>query len=201
MKKKSQRKKTDLRRTAAAEQRTPIKINKQDKTKFKIKFERDECGQICRPYEVTIDDDKGDLFEIFGTSDGNATAALVKQLISPAVLSGNTTEQEVNAKIEMVRDIQPRDSIEAALAVQMINVHGVTIEMMKRAMLEEQSVDGVSNNVNRVTKMSRLFIAQMEALQRYRSKGQQTIQVQHVNVENGGQAVVGNVNTGGESEK
>jgi len=43
------------------------------------------------------------------------------------------------------------------------------------------------------------FTNQMEALQRYRGKGKQTIQVQHVQV-NGGQAVIGNVKPGGGSD-
>jgi len=36
----------------------------------------------------------------------------------------------------------------------------------------------------------------MEALNKYRTGGKQTIQVQHVNVNEGGQAIVGNVNKG-----
>ena len=41
------------------------------------------------------------------------------------------------------------------------------------------------------------FAAQMETLKRYRSKGKQTVRVERVSVESGGQAVVGAVNHGG----
>ena len=41
------------------------------------------------------------------------------------------------------------------------------------------------------------YAAQMDTLKRYRSKGQQTVRVERVTVESGGQAVVGNVETGG----
>jgi hypothetical protein len=41
------------------------------------------------------------------------------------------------------------------------------------------------------------FALQMETLKKYRSSGEQRITVQHVTVNDGGQAVVGNVNTGG----
>jgi len=37
----------------------------------------------------------------------------------------------------------------------------------------------------------------MEALKRYRASSEQKIVVQHVNVSDGGQAIVGNVTTGG----
>jgi hypothetical protein len=43
----------------------------------------------------------------------------------------------------------------------------------------------------------RTFTAQAECLNKYRTGGKQTIQVQHVNVNEGGQAIVGNVQGGG----
>ena len=39
----------------------------------------------------------------------------------------------------------------------------------------------------------RTFTAQVETLKKYRTGGNQTIQVQHVNVNEGGQAIVGDV--------
>jgi hypothetical protein len=45
-------------------------------------------------------------------------------------------------------------------------------------------------------KLLRTYTAQLEALQRYRGKGQQKVTVEHVHVHSGGQAIVGAV-TGG----
>src|SRR3954465_1225843 len=42
-------------------------------------------------------------------------------------------------------------------------------------------------------KLARTFAAQMEALKRYRTGGEQKVTVQHVTVNEGGQAIVGNV--------
>ena len=50
-----------------------------------------------------------------------------------------------------------------------------------------------------LNRLSRTFTAQVEALKRYRSTAEQRITVQHVNVGDGGQAIVGNVTTGGRS--
>ena len=47
-----------------------------------------------------------------------------------------------------------------------------------------------------LNKLARTFAAQTEALKKYRSGGEQRITVQHVTVNDGGQAVVGNINTG-----
>jgi len=43
-------------------------------------------------------------------------------------------------------------------------------------------------------KLTRSFASQMEALKRYRTGGEQKVTVQHVSVNEGGQAIVGNVN-------
>ena len=45
--------------------------------------------------------------------------------------------------------------------------------------------------------MLRTFIAQMDALKKYRTGGQQKMIVEHVHVNEGGQAFVGQVNQGG----
>jgi hypothetical protein len=82
------------------------------------------------------------------------------------------------------------------LAAQMTAVHNMAMEMPNRAMKSGQPVDAVDRNVNRVTTLMRTFTTQIEALNKYRTKGQQKITVQHVNVEKGGQAIVGDVNQG-----
>jgi len=45
-------------------------------------------------------------------------------------------------------------------------------------------------------KLMGVFNKHVEALNKHRGKGQQNITVKHVNVEAGGQAIVGNVETG-----
>ena len=78
-------------------------------------------------------------------------------------------------------------------STQMVAVHELAMEMSKRALIRDQEVDAVDRHVNRLTKLMRTYTTQMEALNRYRTKGQQKITVQHVNVESGGQAIVGDV--------
>ena len=51
--------------------------------------------------------------------------------------------------------------------------------------------------ITTLNKLARTFAAQVEALKKYRSAGEQTIKVQHVTVNEGGQAIVGNVSQGG----
>jgi len=53
-----------------------------------------------------------------------------------------------------------------------------------------------------LNKLARTFAAQLEALKRYRTGGEQRVTVEHVTVNDGGQAIVGNIarRGGGTSE-
>jgi hypothetical protein len=89
-----------------------------------------------------------------------------------------------------------RDGLEALLAVQMVGVHNLAMKFLANAALEDQKDYGEEVNVNRANRLLRTFTAQVEALKKHRSKGEQHFTVEHVHVHSGGQAVVGAVNQG-----
>jgi hypothetical protein len=105
--------------------------------------------------------------------------------------------RKANAAIAFIGEIEPSDSEEFLLASQMFAVHDLSMTMAKRAAIPDQTIDGVDRNINRMTKLMRTFTTQMDALNKHRTKGQQKFTVQYVNVENGGQAIVGDVSKGG----
>ena len=106
---------------------------------------------------------------------------------------GIWTVLSANSIVATLHGIRPRDELEGLIAVQMVGVHNLAMEFMKRAMSSSQTSDGVEMNVGRITKLLRLFNDQVDTLNRYRNRGQQQVTVQHVQV-NGGQAIVGQVN-------
>jgi hypothetical protein len=61
----------------------------------------------------------------------------------------------------------------------------------------EQTFDDRRENLNQANKLSRTYATLLEALNRHRGKGQQQVRVEHVHVHEGGQAIVGNVETKG----
>ncbi len=71
------------------------------------------------------------------------------------------------------------------------------MDCYRRAMAPEQSHERRRDNLSQAAKVSRTWTALLEALNRYRGKGQQKVTVEHVHVHNGGQAVVGTVETTG----
>ena len=136
------------------------------------------------------------LCEQFGTDISEFASLLVEQLGQLSVVKsegGETVSDKVlNAHIAMVRGIAPADEIEAMLACQMAAVHMLS---MGAATSGYRGVNGERRDLAlaQINKLTRTFTTQMEALKRYRSKGDQKVTVEHVHVHDGGQAVVGNV--------
>ena len=105
--------------------------------------------------------------------------------------------QKVNASHSVFTGMKPKDSIEAMMITQMIALHEMALLASERALLTEQPDEFVEQNVNRATKLCRSYASLVESFNKYRTKGQQKITVQHVNVNDGGQAVIGDINQGG----
>jgi len=99
--------------------------------------------------------------------------------------------------ISLMQSIEPNDAIESMITAQMIAVHIASMHMSSQCMTNNQTAEGMKLFTNLMTKLMRTSTNQVEALQRYRGKGKQVIQVQHVQVNDGGQAIVGNVQGGG----
>ena len=91
--------------------------------------------------------------------------------------------------LSVVKGIEPRDQIEAMLAAQMAAVHAASrlLRSSPRAHVESISRSRTAPRPPS-TSSARTFAAQVEALKRYRSGGEQKMTVQHVHVAEGGQA-------------
>jgi hypothetical protein len=88
------------------------------------------------------------------------------------------------------------------LAAQLLAAHNAAMECYRRAMLGEQTFEGRRENLSQANKLSRTYAVLLDALNRHRGKGQQKVTVEHVHVHQGGQAIVGAVNSAGKgSEK
>ena len=83
---------------------------------------------------------------------------------------------------------------EAMLSVQMIAAHEAALLFLKRATLQDQTMEGSDANVLRATRLMRVFNEQIEVMQKSKGKaGQQKVTGEHVHVHEGGQAIVGAV--------
>jgi hypothetical protein len=136
------------------------------------------------------------LMEALGTVDENITSALVDQLARVMSKKGTVDAMGVNFALAVIAGVQPRDHLETLLAAQMAAVHEATMSAAARLAHAEHlpQHDSAERTFN---KLARTFAVQLETLKRYRTGGEQRVTVQHVNVGEGGQAIVGNVNAAG----
>ena len=106
-------------------------------------------------------------------------------------------EEASNFALSVIRGIEPRDQLEAMLAAQMAAVHAATM-MFARRLNHVETIPQQDSAERALNKLARTFATQLEALKRYRTGGQQKVTVEHVTVNAGGQAIVGNIARGGE---
>ena len=108
----------------------------------------------------------------------------------------NTQCAILNRYNSLMYGMKPQDEIEAMLMSQMITAYELSMKTCKKLAHCEylNQHDSYSNTAN---KAMRTYAALVEALTKYRTKGQQKVIVEHVTVNDGGQAIVGNVSTGG----
>jgi hypothetical protein len=133
------------------------------------------------------------LMKAIGTTDPDFYTGLVRQLINVGSQGEFADEGGTNFMLSVVKGLAPRDQIEAMLATQMAAVHNATMTFARR-LAHVENIPQQDSAERAFNKLARTFAAQMSALKEYRSKGEQRMVVQHVNVAEGGQAIVGNVN-------
>jgi hypothetical protein len=136
------------------------------------------------------------LAEALGTDDVEFLAGALNSLGMVAQDGNRLDEGRFNYALSMVRGLQPKDQIESTLAVQMAAIHFATVRMASRlgSTTSRETIEAYEKSLNR---LARTYVAQMEGLKRYRSKGEQRVYVERVNVNEGGQAIVGPVSRGG----
>jgi len=109
---------------------------------------------------------------------------------------GSIDETTANAMLSIVDGVQPANELEAMLASQMAVTHRLAMELLSRAKRAEH-VPQLESNGQLGVKLLRTFTMQLDALAKLRRGGEQTVRVEHVHVYPGGQAIVGNVTSGG----
>jgi hypothetical protein len=132
------------------------------------------------------------LMEAFGSADIEFVNGLLSQLANADSNGNKIEESRLNFLVSVVNGIGPKDTVEAMLAAQMAVVH-VTSMTFARRLCNVEIVQQQDSAERAFNKLTRTFATQMEALKRYRSRGEPKITLQQVSVSEGGQAIVGDV--------
>jgi hypothetical protein len=136
----------------------------------------------------------GRLKKVLGTTSSDFVNARLFQ-IQAACRSpwGGISELSVNAALAMIEAAAPKDEIEAALAVQMACTHTAAMAVLAKLDVAFGTEQRVVAFGSAAARLMRACATQVEILRRMRNGGQQFVRVEHVHVNDGGQAVIGNV--------
>jgi hypothetical protein len=106
---------------------------------------------------------------------------------------GGISELSLNAALAMIEAAAPKDEIEAALAVQMACTHTAAMAVLAKMDVAFASEKRIAAFGSAAARLMRAYATQVEVLRRLRHGGHQVVRVEHVHVNEGGQAVIGNV--------
>jgi hypothetical protein len=136
------------------------------------------------------------LMRALATTDAYFADGLLRQLANAGMHERTVDERELNFTLSVVNGIEPQDQVEAMLAAQMAAVHYATMTFAHR-LAQVETIPQQDSAERAFNKLARTFAAQVDALKRYRTGGEQKVLVKHVTVNEGGQAIVGAVTHGG----
>jgi hypothetical protein len=132
------------------------------------------------------------LTKALGSVSGGFVNGILAQVSKAISGAGHVDEQSLNFVIDVIKDIKPNDQVEAMLATQMAMTQMAFMTFARR-LAQVENIPQLDSAVSAFNKLARTYAAQMDALKRYRTGGEQKVMVQHVSVNNGAQAIVGDV--------
>jgi hypothetical protein len=190
--KKGTKKKAKKVERSELEQKALEKWRERDKERVgPVKFKKIKEKTVTH---VEEDPDKfwPQMMETVGSPDIDFFKNILSQVSS--TLPNGDSEDVSNFITALMHGLKPKDETEGVLIAQMVGTHNLIMEYMKRAMIPGQYLEAANDYTNRAYKLMNLFLKQVETLEKYRGKAaQQKVIVEHVHIHEGGQAVVGHI--------
>ena len=135
------------------------------------------------------------LFDLLKTDHPQAAADIMGKAWCGKSKSDEHHNYDMNTTLQQIAELAPQSYLESMLIAQMIQVSNAAGKCTHLAFAGSNPADHATN-AHLAIKLHRTFTAQIEALQRLRGKGGQRVVVEHVTVQAGGQAIVGNIDNG-----
>lgn len=134
------------------------------------------------------------------TGSTNSTVGIQLLInLSKAIISSNASAEEIVSQLgtfaQSMTMLAPQDPYEGQLVAQLVVLHEQSMEWLGKAMRTER-VDFANVYLNGASKLLTRHHETLDALLKYRRKGEQRVLVEHVHVHSGGQAIVGTITTG-----
>ena len=157
------------------------------------------CETGKAPATASDGEGKGGLPTISAAGRGEWNDTLAIQIMQACAGGIDPDEKDILGKrlragLAAMQGIEPGDVLEDMAAAQLVAAHHAAMQAYGRAANPDQPFAVWRESLNQANRLSRTYAAMLEALNRHRGKGsQQKVTVEHVTVNEGGQAVVGAV--------
>jgi hypothetical protein len=162
----------------------------------RINQELDVAPTVKKPYSFDIS--SLDVARMTGCSRGESDLVAHWLLDGTLnVMAHGANERDLPKLLSVLKTLllnsRPRTPVEAMLLTQMMTAQEMASHLAIRA-LQADDADASASYSNRAERFMNLFTRQAECLQKLRGlSGQQKVVVEHLNVSEGGKAVVGQV--------
>jgi hypothetical protein len=162
-----------------------VRVKAQGRRPLRFTVER-RPGKPVRLNQINVHPDIAGfrMMNTLGTTSVDLADRLISQILNATHLQSSDvpiSENTLNAALGAVAGIAPRDEAEAMLAAQMVGVHWTAMELLRQAGATDSRFH-FNDAGNMAVKLLRTYTAQLEALKRYRSAGEQRVVVQHQHV-------------------
>lgn len=130
-----------------------------------------------------------------GTVSWEVAANVLTLAVNAYTLPGASKNKKSYELAQLTEELAPRNTLEALLLTQMAACHSHCMSMFASA---GNSIceDSQTKYLRLAERLMRSFSTSLETLEKARRGGKQSVKVEHVHVNAGGQAIVGNVHQG-----
>ena len=146
-----------------------------------LSFDAEDQIQACK-----------ELMTRLSIQDNAIFTGMLTQIVALGESSKEVSPDAANFITAFAASVEPQDQIETLLATQMAATHQ-SIMMMGRRMMRAETLSQQDAAERAFNKLCRTFTTQMTALKKHQANAPQNVLVEHVEVTDGGQAIVGHV--------
>lgn len=114
------------------------------------------------------------------------------------VAACSTQAEHRAGALAVLEELAPSTPLEGMLATQMVSCHLQAMEQLRKA-ARSSTPEQADRHLRHAQQLQRLFLSQVDGLERLRSQRTQQVLVEHVHVYQRDQVVVGTIHAGGES--
>lgn len=136
-----------------------------------------------------------ELHKVTGVIDIHVSQQLIKETTA-SIASGDADleqlKQLLNMVLEILKEMAPKDVFEGMLACRMIMLHFMGTKELEKAQ-HCKDLGTSTQYISRASKLLRLWNEAKDRWDKNRRPADQTMKIEHVHVNAGGQAIVGSV--------